>query len=35
MMPTPSHQLFEHCLGVIRQASVEILNLLEMRVGEG
>lgn len=35
MMPTPSHQLFEHCLGVIRQASVQILNLLDMRVGEG
>ncbi|MEO3991534.1 STY4199 family HEPN domain-containing protein [Pseudocitrobacter cyperus] len=35
MMPTPSHQLFEHCLSVIRQASVEILNLLDQRVGEG
>lgn len=35
MMPTPLHQLFEHCLGVIREASVEILHLLGMRVREG
>ena len=37
-MPTPSHQIglqFEHCLNVIRQASIEILTLLKMRVTEG
>ncbi|HED1542183.1 TPA: hypothetical protein R4S87_002166 [Kluyvera cryocrescens] len=37
-MSTPSHQIdqqFEHCLNVIRQASVEILTLLKMRVTEG
>lgn len=37
-MPTSSHQIrqqFEHCLSVIRQASIEILTLLKMRVTEG
>ena len=37
-MPMSSHQVsqqFEHCLSVIRQASIEILTLLKMRVTEG
>lgn len=37
-MSTSSHQVgpqFEHCLSVIRQASVEILTLLKLRVTEG
>jgi hypothetical protein len=37
MMPTSSHLIveqFEHCLGIIRQASVEILNLLGLQVVE-
>lgn len=37
-MPTLSHHIieqFEHCLSIIRQASVDILNLLDLRVTEG
>ena len=37
-MATSSHQVgqqFEHCLNVIRQAAVEILSLLKLRVSEG
>lgn len=37
-MPTLSHQIveqFEHCLGIIRLASVEILNLLDLRATQG
>lgn len=38
MMPTSSQQIgqqFEHCLNVIRQASIEILTLLKIHVTEG